>query len=148
MDLSKLGKPDLTIAGLKVWVHGREFENTEDYWDGNWLRVTANCVDEGASVTVTGPIIHLGEIVQLMTACETMNKTLSGSASLPCLEPGLDVKLVAGDHGDIAATLEITPDHLTQAHSFTFEIDQSYLPGIVDHCRRILEEYPVRGERP
>lgn len=51
MDLSKLGKPDLTISGLKVWVHGREYENSDDYWDGNWLRVTANCAEKGAFAT-------------------------------------------------------------------------------------------------
>jgi len=89
--------------------------------------------------------IGLTEIVQLLNECETVNATSSGLASLPCMEPELDVKLVAGDHGHIAATIETTPDDLTHAHSFTFEIDQSYLPGIIAGCRETLEKYPVRG---
>lgn len=148
MDISNFGKPDLAIAGLRVWIHGLEFDGSTDYWDGNWLRVTANCADKGASITVSGSIIHLGEIVQLLNGCQAMNETLSGSASMPCIEPNLDIKLVARDHGHVEATIEITPDHLTQKHSFTFGIDQSYLPGIIDDCRRVLEEYPVRAQRP
>lgn len=63
------------------------------------------------------------------------------------MEPELEVKLVAEDHGQIKATIQITPDHLNQTHSFTFEIDQSYLCGIIADCQRILEKYPIRGLR-
>jgi len=42
----------------------------------------------------------------------------------------------------------ITPDNLTQEHSFEFEIDQSYLAGIAAQCRSIADAYPVRGEAP
>ncbi|MFC4159857.1 hypothetical protein [Chitinimonas lacunae] len=42
-ELEALGEPDLLIAGLRVWIHGSQFPNAVDYWDGNWLRVTAYC---------------------------------------------------------------------------------------------------------
>jgi hypothetical protein len=42
--------------------------------------------------------------------------------------------------------VQITPDHLTQEHSFEFELDQTYLPGIAAQCRTIADAYPVRGE--
>jgi hypothetical protein len=35
-ELERLGEPDLVIAGLRVWVHGRQFPQAVDYWDGNW----------------------------------------------------------------------------------------------------------------
>ena len=31
MDFSKLGKADLIVAGLKIWVHRREFEHAQDF---------------------------------------------------------------------------------------------------------------------
>jgi hypothetical protein len=36
----QLGAPDIKIHGLQTWIHGRQFPNEDDYWDGNWLRVT------------------------------------------------------------------------------------------------------------
>ena len=57
----KLGDPDIKIAALKIWVHGRQFEDAQDYWDGNWLRVTAHCGADGGSALAHGSILHLGE---------------------------------------------------------------------------------------
>jgi hypothetical protein len=45
-----LGAPDLQIAGLRLWVHDRQFPMADDYWDGNWLQVTVHCGAPGASV--------------------------------------------------------------------------------------------------
>jgi hypothetical protein len=42
--------PDLKIFGLCVWIHGRQFESSVDFWDGNWLRATAICSSEGVTV--------------------------------------------------------------------------------------------------
>ncbi len=42
--------------------------------------------------------------------------------------------------------VRITPDNLTQSHSFEFEIDQSYLPGVIAQCGDVLFRFPVRGE--
>ena len=50
MTPADLGVPDLKLAGLQLWVHGREFPESEDADDGNWLRVTAHCGASGASV--------------------------------------------------------------------------------------------------
>lgn len=47
--------------------------------------------------------------------------------------------------GHSKLTVEITPDNLLQSHVMRFEIDPSYLRGIVEQCARILAEYPVRG---
>ena len=41
---------DLKLEGLQIWVHGRQFPDLHDYWDGNWLRVTAHCGGSGASI--------------------------------------------------------------------------------------------------
>ena len=147
-DADFLGDPQIKLASLEIWVHSREFPNEQDYWDGNWLRVTARCSAPGALVLASGPIVHLSEIDRWHTDLRQMKETLSGNAILACVEPNLSVALAASSLGRVKMEVKITPDHLTQQHSFTFEIDQSYLDPLLRQCRAMLETYPIRGERP
>jgi hypothetical protein len=36
-----LGPPSLKIDGFALWVHGRQLPESQDFYDGNWLNVTA-----------------------------------------------------------------------------------------------------------
>ena len=90
---SKLGPPQIRLAGLQIWVHSRQFPESDDYWDGNWINVTAHCGAKGADVWTSGSIIHLPEIKRWADACEKMHATLSGEANLECMEPWLLVEL-------------------------------------------------------
>jgi len=66
-DLKKYDPPDLQLSGLQIWIHHRQFPDLEDYWDGNWINVTAHCEANGSSVQINGNFIHLSEIAGLMT---------------------------------------------------------------------------------
>lgn len=143
-ELENLGEPDLQIAGLRVWVHGRQFPDATDYWDGNWLRVTACCTYPESSVRVHGSIIHLGEVVGLQRGLERLYETLTGRAELVCIEPNLHVDLEAETGGHIRVVISITPDHLSEKHTFSDNFDQTFLPPITAACSRILERFPVR----
>ena len=145
-DFDKLGEPDLKLAGFQLWIHGRQFPHSEDYWDSNWLNITAHCEDKGASVWVRGPIIHLPEVAHLLRGAEQIYTTLIGEAELPCMEPELELKLTAAGLGHIKMEVDITPDNLTQQHHFIFDVDQSYLPALLTDCRRILTSYPIKGK--
>jgi hypothetical protein len=140
-----LGKPDIKIAGLEIWIHGNQYPASIDYWDGNWLDITAKCTSEGAVVWVSGNIIHLPDIEHLKSSCEHLYKNLKGKAELPCIEPNLSVEFRADTLGQISMIVNITPDHLNQDHKFNFEIDQSYLPNLISSCKRILSKYPIKG---
>ena len=143
-ELEELGEPDLVVAGLRLWVHGRQFPQSVDYWDGNWLCVTAYCVYPESTVRAHGTIIHLGEVVCLLQECEHLYQTLQGQATLRCIEPNLGVQLTAQNGGHIEVQLSITPDHINESHSFTDSIDQTFLPPIIAACRAILDKFPVR----
>jgi hypothetical protein len=91
------------------------------------------------------PIIHLAELIGRVDACEAINRNLSGKASLECIEPDLHVQMRASPLGHIAMTVEITPDHLTQQHKFEFEVDQAYLTRLIQDCRKVLGDYPIKG---
>ncbi len=146
MDLAKLGEPDIEIASLRIWVHGRQFEDSQDYWDANWLRVTAHCAQGGGSTLVHGSILHVGELASFASECEALHGSFQGKAELSCMEPNLGVELSASDsRGTIEAEVRLTPDHLAQEHTFRFSIDQSYLPGISRGLRGVLARFPLRG---
>jgi len=138
---------DLSISGLRLWVHGLEFPDSDDYWDVNWLRVTAEYRAGESRVRAHGPFVHLGEVLALLEGCEALHRTLEGSAALSCIEPTLRVDLKGDGLGHVGCVVSLTPDHLTEEHCFRSEIDQTFLPDIVQACRRILERWPIRGSR-
>ena len=79
--------------------------------------------------------------------CEALYKAQGEEAALDTLEPVLKVTIRPLDRlGHFTMRVEITPDHLTQAHSFEFEIDQTYLPDITRQFRAIASVFPIRGE--
>jgi hypothetical protein len=143
-EIESLGEPDLQIAGLRIWVHGREFADAADYWDGNWLRATAYCIYPESTVRVHGSFVRTSEIAGLLRGAEQLYESLEGSAALECLEPNLRVQLNAKTGGHLELEINITPDQLNESHRFTDEIDQTYLPQVISACRRILERFPVR----
>jgi hypothetical protein len=100
----------------------------------------------GASVWISGPLIHLSEIAHFLRGVEAMHTSLQGEATLPCMEPEFAVTLTAQGLGHMTMVVAITPDHLSQAHRFTFALDQSYLPPVIDRCRTLLQQYPIKGQ--
>lgn len=146
LDVGNFGKPAIKIAGLAIWIHSRQFPDSKDYWDVNWLNVTVRCGAKGASVLVNGSIIHLSEISHFLSGVEKLYKTLKGQAELACMEPELSIELEAENHGHIKMSVSITPDHLNQQHNFVFELDQSFLPTLIANCKSTLDEYPVIGK--
>lgn len=142
----KLGQPAIKMAGLNIWIHGRQFPDSKDYWDANWLNVTVRCEAKGSSVLVNGNIIHLPEISHFLLGVEKLYKNLKGKAEMACMEPELSIELETEKLGHLKMSVNITPDHLYQKHNFVFEIDQSFLPKLITECKTTLEKYPVVGK--
>jgi len=143
------GEPSLRVAGFQLWIHGRQFPDSTDYYDGNWLRVTAHCGASGASVWAEGAILMVTEIESFGQQCHRLLRGDVSIASLDPIEPELHLAINSTDTiGHLQVHVEITSDHLSQRHVMEFEIDQSYLPHVIGECARIVEEYPVRGQLP
>jgi len=145
LHLNELGEPHLHLAGLKLWVHGYQFRDVDDYWDGNWLNATAVCSENGATVLVRGAFIRTNEIQDWQYGVDKLLASLEGEAKLECMEPEIAVTLRAKSLGAVEMEVQITPDQLTQEHRFTFAIDQSYLEPLSSQCVRLLNAFPVRG---
>ena len=138
--------PDIQIGRLKIWISGRQFPDSSDFWDGNWLNIIANCSDQGADVSIHGPFIRIDEIEILRNEVQILNGACKGEAALPTIEPNLALSLDCNRLGQIQATCLITPDALIQSHKFIFDIDQSYLNDALLQLNRILKDYPIRNE--
>ena len=142
----RLGPPSVRLKAFQLWVHGREFPEAQDQWDGNWLNVTVHCGQSGASVWATGSILDSNGLVRFRDELERLHQTRSGEAVLESHEPNVRVRVASSDDaGHVQVRAEITPDHLAQGHWFEFEIDQSDLPGTVAQLESVLAAFPVRG---
>lgn len=137
--------PDLCIGGFEVWIYGRQFPESDDYWDGNWLNVLARCTASSSVVQAAGSILHLSELHKLLVECKRVYNTLAGEAKLECMEPNIDLKIKMKNAGHCELTVSITPDHLYQEHSFIFDLDQSYLQPLLESLEQILHSYPIKG---
>lgn len=144
---NELGEPDVDLSGLKLWIHGYQFRDADEYWDANWLNATAICSANGASVRVHGAFIRTDEIAAWQSAVETLAANLEGEVRLQCMEPEISVTLKARPLGAVEMEVQITPDNLAQEHKFTFPIDQSYLRPLASQCAHLLQSFPIRGDQ-
>lgn len=135
----------LKIAGLEIWIQGREFPDATDYWDGNWLRILARYKVDRSQIEVWGPIIRLDELTGFKKGLEACHSTLTGTAKLACIEPNLAIECVSRGNGHFEFITRITPDHLTEEHIFKASLDQSYFPPIIRQLDEILVKYPIKG---
>ena len=140
--------PDVAIGPLKIWIHGRQFAEKTDYWDGNWLRASAHCASSGATVEASGSFLRTDELERWLQQIEALHRSLQGTAALEPLEPELRITLTGDGLGHISAVVELTPDQLRQEHTFRFELDQSYLPPLALQLRTVLQHHSVVGARP
>ena len=145
----ELGDADITLAGLSLWVRGREFPDAQLDWDADWINIRVVVEAQGARVVLIGPWLRSAELDAFTRELVVMRESLTGSAHLDSIEPMLDVEMAFSDSvGHLRATVLITPDHLTQNHRFDFELDQTFLDHLIEQCRRVLEAFPVLGPRP
>ena len=139
----------ISFGPLKIWVAGRVHPEMHDYWDGNWLDATARCEGVGSRVQIRGAFIHLGELKKWKEDLERFQRTLEGSVELPTIEPELAVKIESqkSKTGHLSCEVSITGEHMTERHRYSFDIDQSYLPGLLTQLAAVLREFPVRNEK-
>jgi hypothetical protein len=138
-------EPDLRLGGFSLWVSGRQFPDATDYWDGNWLNVRVQIEAPGALVRTEGPFLLAQELASFAEQLGILYEALGGTAELRCLEPNLDIAIRCASRGQVLVKIMVTPDHMTQSHSFEFELDQSYLGLLLDQCKSVLSRWPVRS---
>lgn len=144
--IEQLGSPSVRLVAFQLWVHGRQFPDARDEWDGNWLNVTAHCGRAGASIWATGAILDTVGLARFRQELARLHQRQASQAVLESDEPNVAVRVTAADtSGHVRVRVDITPDHLSQGHWLEFEADQSYLPKTIAQLDSLLMKFPVRG---
>ncbi|MBS7697408.1 MULTISPECIES: hypothetical protein [unclassified Chelatococcus] len=141
-------EPDVRIGGLSLWVLSYERPALGYYFDDNWLNVLMRVETPHALVEKAGAFLRTDELAAFYDELEVVDRELAGSAALQTAEETLDVKIALSNLGDIKVSVECDFENPVQRHHFVFEIDQSYLPGILAGLRGILVDFPVIGSPP
>ena len=141
--------PAIALGPLKIWFYGRQFPNSKEYWDVNWLNGKAIFEGSGSRVQVEGAFIHLRELKKWKEVLEQLQNTLKGVVELPTIEPTLKIRIEGRrlSKGHLYCEVNITGDHLSEMHRFLFATDQSYLPRLLSQLASVLREYPIKSEQ-
>ncbi|GBF04023.1 hypothetical protein DAERI_010195 [Deinococcus aerius] len=138
---------DFNLGPLRLKVHGYQFQESDEYWDANWVIVTAEVDLPGqACVRVEGPFLMTTELARFRDEMQMLYDRLDAEAGLWTIEPELKLRLEGKGTGAITAEIEITPNQMTQEHRFYAELDQTYLPLAIQQLNSILNRFPMRGQ--
>lgn len=107
-------RPNLRFAGFSLWVLGREFPDSHDFWDGNWLLVRARMEAPDGCVEARGPIIHASALEAFANQLALLDAALIGDAALDCIAPDLHIAFCGERLGRVVAAIWIAADHMTQ----------------------------------
>ena len=141
--------PAIELGDFQVTVHGRQFPDAQDRWDGNWLHVTAQCAQAGAIVATGGPILETADLRRFRDQLAVVAASPAGEAVLSSAEPNIVVRVAAADAlGLVRVRVELTPEPQSQGHWFAYAIDPSYLAEAIRQLDAVLAAYPVRGRVP
>lgn len=139
-------KPEIKFGALQIWAHNREYPSSQDYWDGNWLNVTAHCGGDGSEVWVTGSIIHLSELKTLQKDVERLLSSLGGKVVLDTMEPNLELTIKVTTQNEVEVRVSLTPNHLSQEHLYFFIASPEDLQMLIQELQDILIKYPIIGK--
>lgn len=134
---------------VTIRVLGRMHPGADDFWDGNWL-ITPLTARVGAfRADVEGrPAAGLrgDELKSFRQELQTLYERLDGRAELRSLEGWLSLDLVGDGVGHIRVEGEMQ-DRAGEGNrlSFRLELDQTFLPPIIESLRAVEATYPLLG---
>ena len=141
--------PAIELGDFRLTVHGRQFPDAQDRWDGNWLHVTAQCAQAGAIVATTGPILEAPDLQRFRDQLAAVTASQAGEAVLSGAEPNIVVRVAGADAlGLVRVRVDLTPEPQSQGHWFASAVDPSYLGEAIRQLDAVLAAYPVRGRAP
>lgn len=139
---SNLGPPSLELGGLRLWLRGQHFPWEEDFWNVDWLVVTAQWHSPGAEVRAHGPFLHTSDLPRWLEACERLLSERKGLAMLWAVKPELQISLNATESG-LRAEVRLSPDLASQEHIFRFQVSWEAMEAFARGLRRQVELDPL-----
>jgi hypothetical protein len=117
-----------------------------DFWGGNWLRARARVSSQGLHGAADTQV-RIEELTSLADKLSDLHRTLVGQVEFWPLEPNLKLTFDIGKGGGLKVYAEIQPDLANVARMvLELQLDQTFLPGIVEQLRADLAPYPQVGQ--
>ncbi len=107
--------------------------------DGPYFEVDFN-VFAGGFEGVTSDYLSLGALTLFGTQLEALYKTLQGEAFLGTLERNFSVELRGDGLGHVTVQFDVMDN--TACLKFAAEIDQTFLPELINQVRKVLTAFP------
>ena len=124
---------------------GRSHPDATDYWDGNWLASDVTIHAGGFHARLQGDL-RAEEFASFQTQLSTLYATLSGTATFDTMENWLSLILTADHQAHITAQCLAKDDPgIGNTLTFSLDLDQSFLPAILQQLAEITTLYPVLG---
>ena len=131
---------------IEIDVLYRNYPNSSDYWDGNWVTSNINIKIPGYLVNF-GANLRTDELRDFTNEIKLMSKHLKGKANLKNLENYLHIECGMEKLGNIIWTAETCfPAGYGAVLKFEFESDQSFLIRLIKELETILTAFPVIGK--
>jgi hypothetical protein len=154
--LNGLGKLTETIevhfdgdAGnrLSISILGYSHPQSEDYWDGNWIRVSVSVEVTPFSGDVSGDL-RLEELQDLAVRLQDMYDNLSGTVVFTTMEDWLKLEIQIDKLGHVHVRGSLK-DYRNPSTTLTFvmEFDQTHLLPLIKQLKATLSRFPIRGKR-
>lgn len=129
---------------LSMMVMGRAYPGRNDYWDGNWLFTRIEISAQPFEGVIDG-LIRSDEFDSFRKELADLNARRMRTATLISMENWVRIELKGEERGRIEARCQASDKRSGRTFSWTFELDQSYLPLILRSLTRIVEAFPVVG---
>lgn len=139
---------DVTTVHVGVEVLYRQFPNSNDFDDGNWVR-SGITVDTG---TLRGSFecwLCTYDFDNFRRGLVPLYESLQGKAEFHTLEGQLSIELRGDGLGHIDGDVVVVDRDVatTPELKFTLSIDQTYLPKLIAELEEVQQLFPIVGSR-
>lgn len=133
-------------AEVEIDILSREYPDSTDYWDGNWVISNVKVQIPGYYVDFNANL-RTDEIRNFLNDLKLMNSQLSGKAKLKNLDSFINFDCAMNKLGHINWSGETCyPAGSGAVLNFEFVSNQSYLEDLIKELEDINYVYPVIGK--
>lgn len=100
------------------------------------IRFESRC-EVSSAWAVAEPVCQIGDIENWYVELDRLYNNLEGKVSFNALEQDFRIVMTGNKLGQIEMIVDISSDPITQSHQFRFELDQSYLPPLINQLKAV-----------
>jgi hypothetical protein len=132
-------------AKVIIDIKCRNYPDSNDYWDGNWINSDIEASVPGYRVSFNGNL-RAEELVFFLRSLKKMNQSLSGFSEFTSIEGVINIRGEINKTGQVEWTGKTTyPVGIGATLTFSFVSDQSFLPNLISELELVTKEFPVKG---